>query len=310
MDRFAGVDVGATSLRAVVGDNRCRIEGRASKATPQEADGTAVTDAVLETLRAAAADAGVDPPDLRAVGVGSIGPLAGSAVDDPPNLPGVERVALAEPLAALADADEVTVRNDAVAGLVGERFHAEDPPENVVYLTISTGLGAGACVDGHVLEGRAGNAAEVGHVELDPAGAMTCGCAGSGHWEAYCSGRNVPRYARHLHDGEPTALAVDGKLTAAAVYDAAGDDQFATRVVERVTDWNVRGVRCVVHAFAPDLLVVGGSVALANPGWVVDPLCERVPDGLVVEPPDIRRAALGDDAVVVGALVAGVRGID
>lgn len=310
MTSYAGVDLGATTVSAAVGDGSGQVAGRADAETPGGPDGAAVVDAVLETLQAACTEAGVATADLRAVGVGSMGPLADGAVADPPNLPAVDRVDLAGPLADLAGTDDVTVLNDAVAGVVGERSAADPAPDDLVYLTVSTGLGAGACVDGHVLAGRDGNAAEVGHLPLDPSGAMTCGCGGVGHWEAYCSGRNVPRYARHLHDGEATSLSLDGDLTAREVYDAAGADAFATRVVERVTDWNVRGVTSLVAAYAPARLAVGGAVALENPERVVAPLRERVPDRLMVDAPTIRTASLGRDAVVRGALVAAGRGVD
>lgn len=306
--RYAGVDVGATTLQAVVGDGDCTVLAREERPTPAGPDGEAVAGAVRATLEEACAGAAVDPTALEGVGVGSMGPLE-DGVAHPPNLPGVERIDVAGPLADVAASDDVTVLNDAVAGVVGERHAADPAPGNVVYLTISTGLGAGACVDGHVLRGRHGNAAEVGHLVLDPDGTMTCGCGGSGHWEAYCSGRNVPRYARELHEGEETTLAIDGDPGAADVYAAAGEDAFATRVVGRVTDWNVLGVANLVHAFAPESVVVGGSVALENPGRVVAPLRERVPERLAIPPPTIRPATLGHDAVAVGALVAAVRGV-
>lgn len=308
MTTVAGVDLGASSILAVVGPDAGTITGRARSETPQGPDGSAVVERLVATLEAACAGGAVDPPDLAAVGVGSMGPLVDGAVADPPNVPGVGRIDLREPLADLAATADVVIRNDAVAGAVGERFAAESSPDDLVYLTISTGLGAGAYVDGHLLRGRHGNAAEVGHFVLDPAGTMTCGCGGSGHWEAYASGGNVPRYARTLHDGEPTALPMAGDLTAERIYDTAADgDAFATRVVERVTDWNVRGVASLVHAFAPDHLAVGGAVALENPGRVVDPLRDRVPAHLAVESPLITTAALGHDAVAIGALVAARR---
>src|SRR6056297_845001 len=95
--------------------------------------------------------------------------------------------------------------------------------------------------DGHVLSGWDGNAGEVGHMTIDPHGTMTCGCGHDGHWEAYCSGNNIPHYAQHLHEEHPidTALPLDAPdFSAADVCTFAGEDEFADLVIDRVCRWN------------------------------------------------------------------------
>lgn len=313
MAAYLGVDLGATTIRAVVGDRAGRVDGIDRRPTPQGPTGLAVTDTVLDTARTACADARVDPADIVAAGVGAVGPLdrdAGATVA-PANLPGVDRIPLVGPLGTLLATDRITFHNDATAGAIGERFFG-DGEEHLVYLTLSTGVGAGAIVDGHVLVGRGGNAAEVGHVTLDPDDdARRCGCGGAGHWEAYCGGANVTGYARDLHDGEETRLDLDDPdLDAAAVFDAdaAGDD-FATRVVDRIGRWNALGVAAVVHAYAPEVVAVGGGVARHNPDRVLGPIRERLSDHVqVTEVPTIRPTDRDGDAVVRGALASAVTG--
>lgn len=300
--RYAGIDVGATNTRAVVADATGATLGRARDRTPH-ADGATITEGILATLRRACDTAGVSPAALEAVGIGSLGPLdaAAGAVVGPPNLP-AERFELVDPVADLTGA-HVELRNDAVAGVVGERRFA-GAPENVVYLTISSGVGAGACVDGNVLSGWRGNAAEMGHVVVDPEGTLDCGCGGAGHWEAYVSGENIPTYARHIHEteGVDTELTFDA-LDAEAVFAAeARSDPLAELVVSRVARWNALGVATLVHAFAPEVVSVGGAVALNNPRRVVDPVRERLPSLLVTSPPELRPTPLGEDAVLRGAL--------
>jgi glucokinase len=310
MTRYVGVDLGATTVRAVVADGDAVTIGRGRDATPQGPTGRAVTETVLGVVRDACEDAGVDPTDVSAVGVGSIGPLdlAAGAVDDPPNLPAsVERVPLTGPLSDLLGTGRVTLHNDAVAGVVGERFHADGNPDHMVYLTVSSGIGAGVCVDGTVLTGWDGNAGEFGHVVVDPSGTMTCGCGRDGHWEAYCSGDNVPRYARRLHAEDPVETALpleDPGFSAADVFAHAGEDAFADRVIDRVTRWNVAGVANLVHAYAPQAVVVGGAVALENPDLVVGRIRDRVESEIVSNVPEIRLTDLGDDVVVRGAVAS------
>jgi len=306
MAYYAGVDLGATTVQAVVGDEEGSELGSDSRYTPQGPSGMAITEAVLTTLRTACDRAGVDPEEVVAAGIGSIGPLdlADGLVTDPANLPhAIDRIPLTGPVGELVDGP-VYLHNDTTAGVIGERFYAERNPDDMVYLTISSGIGAGVCVDGNVLSGWDGNAGEVGHITVDPTGTLTCGCGKPGHWEAYCSGEGIRRYAQHLHEGEATAVGVEEPgFTAADVFDAAGEDDFADRVLERVAEWNAIGLAAVVHAYAPIVIYVGGSVALKNPS-VVEEMRERVPERVFTNMPELTLSTLGDDAVVYGALAS------
>jgi len=310
MAYYVGVDLGATNVRAVVADGSATILGSARGSTPRGPTGIAVTEAILDLIREACVEAGVDPVAATACGIGSIGPLdlAAGAVEDPANLPDViERIPLTGPISKLLDTDEIHLHNDTIAGVIGERFHSERNPDDMVYLTMSSGIGAGVCVDGHVIAGWDGNAGEVGHLTLDPQGIMTCGCGHDGHWEAYCSGNNIPRYARRLHDEDPidTALPLeDPDFYAVDVFDHAGSDTFADHVIEQVTHWNAMGVANIVHAYAPLVISVGGAVALNNPEKVVDPLRERLDEMVMSNIPEVRLTDLGDDVVVKGAVAS------
>jgi len=310
MAHYAGVDLGATNVRAIVADadgSRLALE---RDRTPRGPTGIAVTEAVLATLRRACETAGIDPESIRAVGIGSIGPLdlAGGAVENPANLPDtIESIPLVGPIEKLIDGDEVYLHNDTAAGVIGERFHSDRNPDDMAYLTISSGIGAGVCVDGDVLAGWDGNAGEVGHVTVDPRGRMTCGCGIDGHWEAYCSGENVPRYARLLHDDDPVDTAVpvdDPEFTAADVFELAGEDRFADHVIEQIARWNVQGMATIVHAYAPLVVYVGGAVALNNPETVLAPIRDRLPDLVMSNVPDVKATTMGDDVVVEGALAS------
>jgi glucokinase len=305
---YAGVDLGATNVRAVVADDGGRELGSDRRGTPRGPNGIAVTEAVLDTLRAAFDDADVAPTATRAVGVGSIGPLdlAAGVIDGPANLPDtIGQVPLTGPIGNLVDAP-VYLHNDTNAGVIGERFYSERSPDDMVYLTISSGIGAGVCVDGHVLSGWDGNAGEVGHVTVDAEGRMTCGCGREGHWEAYCSGNNIPRYATYLHEhtAVETELPVGEDLAAPMVFDAVGEDPLADLLVERLADWNAQGLAAVVQAYAPLVVFVGGAVALHNPELVLDPVRERLDDLVFSNVPDIQLTQLGDDVVVKGALAS------
>lgn len=310
---YAGVDLGATNVRAVVADDEGQVVGTDRRPTPSGPTGIAVTEAVLASLRGACEDAAVGPEMVHAAGVGSIGPLdlAEGSVDGPANLPpSVETIPLTGPIGELVDGP-VYLHNDTVAGVIGERFYAERSPDDMVYLTISSGIGAGVCVDGNVLTGWDGNAGEVGHITVDPAGAMTCGCGRPGHWEAYCSGNNLPRYAEHLHEVEELATDLpvgEPEFEAADVFAAAGEDALADRGIERLADWNAQGITTIVQAYAPLVIYVGGAVALENPELVLNPVRERLGDVVFSNVPELMLTTLGDDVVVRGALASAMTG--
>ncbi|MEF8886924.1 MAG: ROK family protein [Haloarculaceae archaeon] len=295
-----GVDLGATNLRAAVADGEGEGRGRVRTVTPGS-DGEAVSDAVIGALEDACEAAGVVPAALSAVGVGSIGPLdrAAGVADDPPNVD-AERIPLVGPLEATCDCDVVLV-NDCVAGAIGERYFADGGPD-LAYVTLSTGVGAGAIVDGNPLQGHRGNAAEMGHVVVEPGG-RECGCGGAGHWEAYAGGRAVPEFARELERTEGVGSDLDlADLDPQTVFESA--DPLAERVRDRLGTYNALGVAATVHAFDPAAVVLGGAIAVNNPDAVLAPVRDRLPALLAVDAPPVRLAALGEDAVLKGAVAA------
>jgi len=314
MAYFAGVDLGATNVRAAVGDESATVLAIERAPTPQGPSGIVVTEAILDVLRAACESAGISPAQVAAVGVGSIGPLdlTEGTVENPANLPDeIDRIPITGPIENLIGGDEVFLHNDTNAGVIGERFHSDLNPDDMAYLTISSGIGAGVAVDGHVLTGWDGNAGEIGHVTVDAEGRMTCGCGIEGHWEAYCSGNNVPDYARYLYDVReiPTELPLEEPgFDAAAVFGGAGEDPLADAVIDRVAHWNTQGMAALVHAYAPLVVYVGGAVALRNPDLVLAPIRERIDEKVMTNVPEIRLTNLGDDVVLKGALASALTG--
>ena len=315
MAAYVGVDLGATHIRALIGDETGQELTVASADTPRGPTGIDVTEQVLTTIRRACDDADVAPSELVAAGIGSFGPLdlAEGVVQDPANLPDtIDRIPLTGPVGNLIDSEDVYLHNDAIAGLIGARFYSDRNPDDMAYLTISSGIGAGVAVDGNILYGWDGNAGEVGHMTLDPNGYMECGCGHDGHWEAYCSGENIPRYATQLHHEDPvdTALPIgEDAMDAAAVFEHAREgDDFAEYVVDQVCHWNAIGVANIVHAYAPLVIYVGGAVALHNTEMVLDPIRERLDEMVMTNIPDIQLTSLGDEIVAYGALASALTG--
>lgn len=309
---YLGVDVGATRSRVALVDPSGTILRKATFKTPSQGGSDVVARAVAEEARRLCGDLLVH---VRAVGVGTIGPLdlSRGAVVNTPNLP-LRSFEIGPPLQEELKVPVVVV-NDCVAGVWGEKvFGLGRGRNNVVYVTLSTGIGGGMVVDGHLLVGKRGNAHEVGHMVIDVEGKMVCGCGGRGHWEAYAGGANIPKFVATLLEewdlsAEERGSALyraytEGRLTPELLYgEARAGDRLALRVVEHINKYNLAGIMSLVNLYDPEVVVLGGSIALKNRELVVSPLKERLQRalGLVTEPPLLEAAALGEDSVLIGA---------
>ncbi len=310
MSYVVGVDIGATYTRVVLADSDARIVDRDKFETPREHP-LAPTAAIAESVRRLLRRNRVPEGALRGIGIGSIGPLdmRRGIIVRAANLP-LENVPIVRPLREEFGVPVYLV-NDCVAAVIGERFFgAGRGHDDLVYITISTGIGGGVYVNGHLLLGKDGNAHEIGHMVIDSQGKLVCGCGKRGHWEAYSSGSGIPKLARLLA-GERPELAGESELrtlglervSARDVYDAAKrGDRFAVEVVREASRYNAMGVANVINVYDPSLITVGGSVALNNVELVVEPLKGLVPEYAINRPPEIKVTPLGDDVGIYGAL--------
>jgi glucokinase len=306
MTHYLGLDIGATTLSCALATGDHERVAAVTRPTPQGPTVGAFTGAVEAAIADTLADAGLSPDRVTAAGIASFGPLDVDAglIRETLNLDSdLGAVPVRETVASCLPDVPVCLCNDAIAGVIAE-YWAHEQVENLAYVTLSSGIGAGVVVDGHVLHGVDGNAAEIGHVTLDPDASRRCGCGGRGHWEAFAGGENIPAYAAELADTERLDdTLLDGECTAATVFEAYGEDPLATETVERVGDWNAQGMATLVDAFAPRRVAVGGAVARNNETLVVDPIRERIGEYLLGSAPEIGLTAFGDEVVLRGALL-------
>lgn len=269
-----GLDVGGTKLAAGVLDAGAgTAELLAFEQAPARAqDGPdAMIERLVELGRKALAASQGEGDELVAVGVGCGGPLdpATGVVAGPMNLPGWDRVPLGERLAE-AFGRPVGVENDATAATLGEsRFGAGRGVHDLVYLTISTGIGGGVISGGRLLRGASGNAGELGHLTIDVDG-RRCACGRRGCLEAIASGTNTAARAREaIEAGEPSVLpelagGVEAVTAATVVEGVRRGDALATRIWRETTTAIGLGVADAINAFDPALVVLGGGVAGAG----------------------------------------------
>jgi glucokinase len=301
LDFIAGVDIGATRLRVALGDGSGRIVAKTFEHSSQRESPTALGEQVARSLSRLLGDNGSSR--LRRVGVASTGPLdRRGGIVDPANLPKLGFIPLARPLVKAFDCDVLLINDCSAAAIAEKEIGLGKGFDNLVYVTLSTGIGAGVFVDGHLLVGKDGNAHEVGHIVIDREKRLLCGCGKGGHWEAYCSGRNIPRLASLVLDGRDAGRV--GNLTSQQIFELsrAGDHACAT-VVQEVGLLNAMGFASIVDVYDPELVVVGGSVALNNPE-VLDPIRKGIGDLARNRLPLVKLTEMGEDVVLSGALLA------
>ena len=202
-----GIDLGGTQIRAAV-LRGAQLLGRAATLTGSDPTPERVLPRVSATVQEALEKAGVSLTEIAGIGVAMPGPLNNrtGVVYSPPNLPAWKGVPLRDMLREQYQ-KPVFLENDANAGALGEYlFGAGQGSMDMVYLTVSTGIGGGVIVNGNILEGVNGSAAELGHITIDWQGER-CSCGNTGCLEALASGTAIARKANEaIAAGQGTEL--------------------------------------------------------------------------------------------------------
>jgi glucokinase len=307
-----GIDVGGTKMRgrAVDPAEPTRVLAEARVDTPL--GGSAIVAGLDELVAGLRGDlAGRGLADAGAVGIGIAGLVDLSGMlRIAPNLPGVTDLDVATPLAD-ASGLPVSVDNDANCATVAEhRVGAGIGADELVMVTLGTGIGGGVVVGGRLQRGAAGFAGEPGHMVVDPNGPQ-CPCGQRGCWERYASGSGLGRLARDAalagRAGAVVALAggdpedVRGEHVTRA---AADGDEEARAVLADFGWWVALGIANLQHLLDPEVVVIGGGLAEAGELLLapVRTAYARLVIGYAQRPkPRVVGAQLGPEAGAIGA---------
>ena len=297
-----GIDLGGTHLRAARIDATGRRLAVARIATDRFGGPDAVAaqiDHLVGTLRDATTTAiGIGIPGAVEVGAGIVLGI--------PALAGWDLYPLA---ARLAEASGLPCRleNDAKAAALGEwRAGAGKDCRHFAYVTVGTGIGGGIIVDGRLLRGAGGLAGEIGHTRVTETG-EPCACGRIGCWQAVASGTALGLRAQRALATMPGSLVetlAGGEAPTAMHVAQAGRraDPLALALLAELARWLGIGFANVQHCYAPERIVMGGGIAalldLLQSGIEASQRAGLLPG---FRPAEIRAAALGDDAGLVGA---------
>jgi glucokinase len=307
-----GVDVGGTHLRAgVVGsDGRVtRLVRRRSDVEDPAALVASVVAAVTEVSTGATGgdDGAALPGGFPGLPIG-LG-FAGLVTSDGDFLYGPNVGVRETPLRVLleqATGRKVHVLNDATAAVVAEqRVGSARGHDDVVMLTLGTGVGGGVVSGGRLLTGGNGLASELGHIIVEDGGrAAASGIRGT--LEGYVSGAAIERAALEAAArGDTGGPALDAPGVVAA---AVQGEEWAVSILSEVGHWLAVGIASIASVLDPTLVVIGGGAGVATAPWTLPVVRTELPALLIgghVRPTiEVVVAGLGDDAGLIGAALA------
>lgn len=304
------VDFGGTNIRAAYFPSPQPPSTSQNKTATLASEGP---DSVITRLiQAIGSQIPKDAVDLR-IGIGAPGPLdpRNGIIISSPNLAGWTNIPLRDQLSDHFGVP-VFLGNDANVAALGEwRFGAGQGTDNMIYLTISTGIGGGVIADGRLLLGARGLAGELGHLTIESSG-PTCGCGIKGHIEAVAAGPAIARNATDqleagLFSSLQETLSAQGKITSVDIGKAAQEgDELAIAVIEEAGFRIGHHLADLAHAFNPEVFILGGGVSLLG-DLLFEPirhsLREHIMDPAYLDGVGVLPAALGDDTGLVGAMV-------
>ncbi len=298
------IDLGGTQVRAAIIDRAGKVLARVAETTRAE-EGTDIVIGQIASL-ASRVQAQASASVVLGAGVSSSGPIDtvdGMAVGIP-TLKGFSNFPMRDALTSALRLP-VFLENDGIAAAIGEwRYGAGKGLDDLVYVTVSTGIGGGVIAGGRVLRGRRGMAAHLGHMSF-MAGGERCFCGNHGCFEAYaCGTAFTKRAVAAASNNVSTSLGRNGSaITAPAVFEAAAaGDALAQALVDEEARFLGIGFASFAHIFNPDLIIMGGGLSqqfdVLKDGLLKSLKTTAMP---AFRDTPVVRAALGTDSGLLGA---------
>ena len=261
-----GVDVGGTTVKMGYFDIEGNLIEKWEIPTRTEDKGVNIIPDIAGSILVKLAQKDIDKKEVAGVGIGVPGPVKeDGTVLVAVNL-GWDKRNTNEQLEDLLGIP-VKTANDANVAALGEMWRGGGQGyEDVVAVTLGTGVGGGVIIGGKVIAGSNGAGGEIGHIHLEDNESEECGCKGHGCLEQYASATGVVRLAKKkLADSSKPSVLRDDEVTAKAVWDAVkADDELAKEVANIYGEYLGKGLAAVAAVVNPQVFVIGGGVSKAG----------------------------------------------
>lgn len=301
-----GVDIGGTTCKIGLFDMSGELLEKWEIPTNTENSGSAILDDVAAAVLGKMEERGLENKDIQGIGLGVPGPVGkDGTVFRCVNL-GWDVVNVEH---ALSEKTGLYVKagNDANVAALGEMWQGGGAGhENVVMVTLGTGVGGGIIIDGKIVSGFHGAGGEIGHIKMRDNEKETCGCGGHGCLEQYASATGIVRMAKDKLCGESraTVLRDADPLSAKAIFDAAKEgDEVAKELVDELCGMLGKALANIAAVADPEVFVIGGGVSNAG-DILIGGIRERYEACAfhACAKTEITRAKLGNDAGMYGCV--------
>lgn len=305
-----GIDVGGTNVKIALVDTKGKIVYSNSVPTRAEMGYEYTVNNIKQAIYDLLKETKLTTKDIEGIGFGFPGQVDYKAgiVRNAPNIPGWVEVPIAK---LIEDEFKIPTRvdNDVRCAALGElNYGAGKGCENLICITVGTGIGSGLILNGKLVRGASNAAGEIGHIKLQMNGGPICGCGDTGCLEAFASGPSIVAMAEdYIRGGKSTKfreMASGGQITPYIVCEAAkAGDPVAQRIFTIMGEYIGIGLASVVNLLNPERIIVGGGVADAGE-ILLAPMAEALKKramkiaGSAVE---IVPAQLGNTAGVIGS---------
>ncbi len=305
-----GIDVGGTNVKIALVDDSGKIIYSNSVPTRAEMGYEYTVNNIKQAIYDLMKETKLTAKDIEGIGFGFPGQVdyKSGIVRLAPNIPGWVEVPIAK---MIEDEFHIPTRvdNDVRCAALGElKYGAGKGCENLICITVGTGIGSGLIVNGKLVRGASNAAGEIGHIKLQIHDGPICGCGDTGCMEAFASGPAIVAMAEeYILGGKSTKyreMANGGDITPFIVAEAAkAGDPVARRIFSRIGEYIGIGMASVVNLLNPEKIIIGGGVADAG-DILLEPLKETLKKRamkIAGETVEVVPAQLGNTAGVIGA---------
>lgn len=304
-----GIDIGGTTVKMGLFDEKGDMLEKWEIVTRKENNGENILPDIVKSIKEKNTEKSIETDDILGIGMGVPGPITEDGrVLKCANL-GWGIFSVADEMSKLTGVEKVKVGNDANVAALGEQWRGGGRGfDNIVMVTLGTGVGGGIIMDGKILTGENGAAGEIGHITVNPKETLTCGCGCKGCLEQYSSATGVIRMAKERLEAsdkpsEIRKFAAD-EIGGKEVFDAyKAGDELAAEAVNEFAIYLGMGLGNVASVVDTQAFVIGGGLSKNGP-VVIDIVKEQYKKNVMfaLKNTEFRLAELGNDAGMYGAV--------
>jgi len=301
--------IGGTTVKMGLFDEKGDMLEKWEIVTRKENNGENILPDIVKSIKEKNTEKSIETDDILGIGMGVPGPITEDGrVLKCANL-GWGIFSVADEMSKLTGVEKVKVGNDANVAALGEQWRGGGRGfDNIVMVTLGTGVGGGIIMDGKILTGENGAAGEIGHITVNPKETLTCGCGCKGCLEQYSSATGVIRMAKERLEAsdKPSELrkfAAD-EIGGKEVFDAyKAGDELAAEAVNEFAIYLGMGLGNVASVVDTQAFVIGGGLSKNGP-VVIDIVKEQYKKNVMfaLKNTEFRLAELGNDAGMYGAV--------